>query len=136
MLKCQWTLIHIQTEEQASEMQKQFNSVLPNVGAFDTETTGLHIIQDKPFLFQFGFIDLKAMRGYAYAVDIEQTPSLAYSVIKQWQSELAPKLKIYLGHNVKFDLHMMTNYGLPYMENNISDTIFYIRKSKEFYISF
>ena len=65
MLKCQWTLIHIQTEEQASEMQKQFNSVQPNVGAFDTETTGLHIIQDKPFLFQFGFIDLKAMRGYA-----------------------------------------------------------------------
>ena len=127
MLKCQWTLIHIQTEEQASEMQKQFNSVLPNVGAFDTETTGLHIIQDKPFLFQFGFIDLKNMRGYAYAVDIEQTPSLAYSVIKQWQSELAPKLNIYLGHNVKFDLHMMTNYGLPYLENNISDTMFYIR---------
>lgn len=127
MLKCQWTLIHIQTEEQASEMQKRFNSVLPNVGAFDTETTGLHIVQDKPFLFQFGFIDLKTMRGYAYAVDIEQTPSLAYSVIKQWQSELAPKLNIYLGHNVKFDLHMMTNYGLPYLKNNLSDTMFYIR---------
>ena len=127
MLQCQWTLIHIETKEQALEMQKRYESVAPTVGAFDTETTGLHIILDKPFLFQFGFIDLNNMRGYAYAVDIEQTPALAQSVIKFWQTKLAPRLKIYLGHNIKFDLHMMTNYGMPYKEPNVSDTMFYIR---------
>lgn len=127
MLKCQWNLLHIKTNKQATQMVKLFNKVKPLVGAFDTETTGLNIALDKPFLYQFGFIDREAEQGYAFAVDIEQQPVLSKQVIQCWQNKLAPQLDIYFAHNVKFDLHMMDNYGEPYKYNNLSDTLFYIR---------
>lgn len=127
MLKCQWNLLHIKTNKQATEMVKLFNKIKPLVGAFDTETTGLNIALDKPFLYQFGFIDREAEQGYSFAVDIEEQPDLAQQVIHCWQNILAPQLETYLAHNVKFDLHMMDNYGEPYNYNNLSDTLFYIR---------
>ena len=127
MLQCQWHLMHIQTNKQAKEMVNLFNKYEPTIGAFDTETTGLNIGLDKPFLYQFGFINRDADTGYAFAVDIETQPELSKQVINYWQSKLAPKLDLYFGHNVKFDLHMMHNYGAPYTANNLSDTMFYIR---------
>ena len=127
MLQCQWNLMHIQTNKQAKQMVKIFNECAPTVGAFDTETTGLNIALDKPFLYQFGFINREANTGYAFAVDIEIQPELSKQVISYWQKFLATTLEIYLGHNVKYDLHMMDNYGEPYSKANLSDTMFYIR---------
>lgn len=127
MLKCQWHLQHIQTNKQAEEMVATFNKLNSEVGAFDTETTGLNIALDLPFLYQFGFIDIEAEQGYAYCVDIERQPELSAQVIEYWQTKLAPQLKTYLAHNVKYDLHMMHNYGKPYAQPNLSDTLFYIR---------
>lgn len=127
MLQCQWNLMHIQTNKQARQMVELFNEYAPTAGAFDTETTGLNIALDTPFLYQFGFINREAKLGYAFAVDIEAQPELARQVIDYWQNTLAPKLKIYLAHNVKYDLHMMMNYGAPYKNKNLSDTMFYIR---------
>ena len=63
-----------------------------NIIVFDTETTGLHITQDKPFLFQFGFLDEVHKIGYTYAVDIERQPILARAVIKEWR-KLAKSFK-------------------------------------------
>lgn len=94
-------------------------------GAFDTETTGLHIINDTPFLFQFGWLTSE-LHGYTFAVDIERQPELARETIDTWHT-LAKTLPIYLAHNVKYDLHMLANIGLPYMADNLSDTTFYIR---------
>lgn len=128
MLKYEWHKKHITSNQDANNMIALFKKLNPKIGAFDTETTGLHIIKDKPFLFQFGFLDTKEQKGYVFSVDIEQQPVLATQVIKAWQDKLAPTLDIYLGHNVKFDLHMMRNLGLPYNHlENISDTMFYIR---------
>jgi DNA polymerase-1 len=128
MLKYTWIKVHITSNEQANNMIALFKELNPKVGAFDTETTGLHITKDKPFLFQFGFLHPEEKTGYVFSVDIEQQPDLATQVIKVWQNKLAPNLDIYLGHNVKFDLHMMRNLGLPYEHlENISDTMFYIR---------
>lgn len=126
MLQYQWNHQTIRTNQQANAMVQLFNELKPKVGAFDTETTGLHITDDKPFLFQFGFVHPTKPIGYTYVVDLEKQPELALAVIRTWH-KLAKTLKIYLGHNVKFDLHMLHNIGEPYEYDNISDTMFWIR---------
>ena len=125
MLQAEWTHHDIETAADANAMARQFKQGTHLAGAFDTETTGLHIILDRPFLFQFGWVDTD-FQGYTYAVDLEKHPKLAHDVIKYWHTQAAT-LPVYLAHNVKFDLHMLTNIGLPYTESNISDTLFYIR---------
>ena len=125
-----WQSITIKTNLQANAMIELFDKLEPKIGAFDTETTGLHITQDKPFLFQFGFVDTVHKQGYTFAVDIEKQPELSKAVISKW-NELATKLDIYLGHNVSFDLHMLTNIGLPYEAPNISDTMSWIRHAHD-----
>ena len=101
------------------------NKVKPEYGAVDTETSGLHIINDKPFVIQFGFLDIPNMRGFTFAVDLENCP-YAEEVLSYWDS-IAKSLKLYMGHNIKFDLHMLHNIGHEYIENNLTDTMFWIR---------
>ena len=126
MLQYKWNSITITTNVQANSMIELFKQIEPTIGAFDTETTGLHITKDKPFLFQFGFLDEMHRTGYTYVVDLETQPILAKAVIKKWH-ELASRIKIYLGHNVGYDLHMLHNIGMPYEQPNISDTMAWIR---------
>lgn len=126
MLQYHWNTTHIVTNQQANDMVKLFKECNPDICAFDTETTGLHIALDKPFLFQFGWICNDKLEGYAFAVDIEKQPDLSKQVIKIWH-KLVSKAKKYLGHNVKYDMHMLINLGLPYTTENVSDTMFYIR---------
>ena len=126
MLKYKWTFTTIHTNRQANACFRLFKQQAPEVAAFDTETTGLHIILDKPFLFQFGWINKQTKQGYTFVVDIERQPILSKAVIQKW-NHVVISCKKYLAHNVKFDLHMLTNLGLPYRGNNISDTMFYIR---------
>ena len=116
--------ITIRTNNQAAEMVQLFKEQIPTIGAMDTETTGLHIIHDKPFLFQFGWIGEAAIR--TYVVDIERQPMLAHQVIKAWR-ELSKQLLRLVGHNIKFDMHMLTNIGEPFLYENLSDTMFLIR---------
>lgn len=126
MLQYHWNLIHISTNQQANDMVQLFKHASPDVCAFDTETTGLHIILDKPFLMQFGWLCKDCMEGYAFSVDLERQPDLAKQVIKAWH-KLVKDAKVYLGHNVKYDLNMLINLGIPYTTENVSDTMFYIR---------
>lgn len=126
MLQYHWNLVHITTNQQANDMVLLYKKQTPDVCAFDTETTGLHIILDKPFLFQFGWLCKDTMEGYAFAVDLERQPDLARQTIKAWHA-LVKNAKYYLGHNVKYDLHMLLNIGLGYDGTNLSDTMFYIR---------
>jgi DNA polymerase-1 len=125
MLKCEWTHTTITSEEALNNMVSNYKASDVLVAAFDTETTGLHHIYDKPFLFQFGWCT-SDYKGYTYAVDIEAYPDLAQRVITVWNvlASTAPK---YIGHNVKFDLHMLLNIDIPYWYNNISDTMIWIR---------
>lgn len=127
MLQFNWHLLEITTEDQAKSMMlKLFQAQKPRVGSHDTETTGLNIVLDKPFLFQFGWVDEATKQGYAYAVDLERHPKLARRVIKTWNF-LATTLEKYPGKNIKFDLHMLENIGLPYNGSNVTDVEFYIR---------
>lgn len=103
--------VTIKTNQQGNDMIAQFKKDKAITGAFDTETNSLHIMLAKPFLFQFGWIveDEKLIR--TYVVDIQRQPDLANQVIKAWHI-LAATLQVYLGHNVKYDLHMMCNLSL------------------------
>ena len=51
---------------------------------------GLHIINDKPFVFQFGFLHPTELKGYTYLVDLDRQPILAYQVMRIWLTQLAP----------------------------------------------
>lgn len=91
----------------------------PEVIAFDTETTGLNIGIDKPFLFQCGWLYKDTI--YTYAIDLEAQPTLGYQFI--WSIfKLASKCKYFIGHNIKFDLHMCHNFGIEYNTDNLLDT--------------
>ena len=125
MLKCKWTHTTITEDEQLYKMIELYSNSDVYAAAFDTETTGLHHIYDKPFLFQFGWITTN-FDGYTYAVDLERYPDLAKRVITVWNI-IAASAPIYLGHNVKFDLHMLINIAIPYEADNISDTMIWIR---------
>lgn len=126
MLRYHWQSLTISTSQDFKMLQNIIQAVQPKVGAFDTETDGLHIILNKPFLIQFGFLDEKHNRGFTFAIDLEKTPELSEQVLNYWEEE-AKKLDRYMGHNVKYDLHMLTNIGHPYTEPNLTDTMFYIR---------
>lgn len=126
MLKRQWISQNITTVSELNDMARCFNNIKPLYGAFDTETTGLHIIQDRPFVYQFGFLHPQRAIGYTYLVDIERNPQVAIATIELWKY-LAIQLLLYMGHNVTFDLHMSANIGLPYTTENVVDTQFYIR---------
>ena len=123
-----WTKWHISSAEEANEAFDKIAQIHPKYHAFDTETTGLHIIKDKPFLYQFGFIDEKSKRGWAYSVDIERQPELAKAVIKSWHDYLAKGKHILIGQNIKYDLNMCINNGTPVSEDvRVTDLQFWIR---------
>lgn len=76
--------------------------------AFDTETTGLNIITDVPFLYIFGF----GKSIFLVNLLIEDSKSI---VSKSY--ELMTKFARVFAHNTKYDYHMMTNYGMTIPEN-------------------
>jgi len=100
-------------------MIKHYRSVSPEITAVDTETTGLHIIGDRPFLFPFGYYDSNYY-GYAYLVRREWIPLVSKSIF-----ELTRK-NILVGHNLTFDLHMLANVGSWY-QGKCCDTTACIR---------
>lgn len=118
----------IYTNAEAELMRTQFKEQKQDiiVAAFDTETTGLNPILDKPFLYQFGWLNIKEQTIYSFVVNIDTQPILSKQVIKVWQA-LVKSISEYVGHHVVFDLHMVTNIGLPYESDNISDTMAYVR---------
>lgn len=126
MLKYKWESLTIRGTQDFNRLKNIFDTVKPEVGAIDTETDGLHIINCKPFVVQFGFLDEKNMRGFTFAVDLEKHPTIAKEVLTYWTKK-AYTLKLYMGHNIKFDLHMMANIDFEYLGDNLTDTTFYIR---------
>lgn len=121
-----WNHLTIQSLTDARAMVRLFQESDPQVGAFDTETTGLNIRYDRPFLYQFGFVNEKTRKGYTFALDLREEPKLAYRTLMVWY-RLAEDLRYMVAHNVKFDLHMLANIGCPYPHDNLTDTMIYIR---------
>ena len=85
----------------------------PLVIGHDTETTGLHIKYDNPFLFVFGFITNDNQEIYTYIVDMEKAPvhiTAGAFAIFNYMFYFA---EVCLAHNITFDMHMEANGGYP-----------------------
>jgi DNA polymerase-1 len=107
------------------EIHNLFIQDNPKLGVFDSETTGLHIIKDTPFMWVFGWLlpkekQTKDYKGRVFA--FEHSKELLQQVLN-----LFKKLIMLVGHNVKYDLHMLINGGIAeefvYDFKNISDTM-------------
>lgn len=89
------------------ELEHQFAQDSPSVCAFDTETTGLNIMKDKPFLIIFSYKVTKQNIGKVFV--LEYTPEIMNRIF-----ELMLKTKYIVGANTKYDLHMVRNGGSPF----------------------
>jgi DNA polymerase-1 len=102
-----WERYHLEDEMDSVHlvpMVHHFNNDNPLAGGFDTETTGLHIIKDKPFLIQFGWLVPKQDFGRVFT--FYPTPENMKVFF-----DLARRLKYCIAHNIKYDLHMLSNIG-------------------------
>lgn len=104
-----------------------FKKTRPKEIAFDTETDGLNIKHNKPFLFVFGFKDGDDYK--TYDLDLDHTPYQTIIdtmyVFKKFMCKYTEKI---LGHNITFDLHMLRNMGYPiHFPEKYEETQVYIR---------
>ena len=83
---------------------------------FDTETTGLNIITDKPFLLSYGWEN----NGEKYVYTVDYTKDVGKVFV-----DFVTKYYIPLfAHNAKHDYHMFQNGGSPIYDNTtIYDSI-------------
>lgn len=125
MLRFQWTKTNIQSRSDFEYLKKVVETVKPKIGAVDTETDGLHIKNNKPFVIQFGFLDIPNNQGFTFVIDLENNKF--YEEVLDYWDTVAHSLDCYMGHNIKFDLHMLANIGHEYRGDNLTDTMFYIR---------
>lgn len=85
----------------------------PNYFAYDTETTGLNIILDKPFLVIFGF----SKEVFYWSADFKEATIAMFDIVKEHKRML-------FAHNAKFDFHMLYNIGTPIPEGiELSDSV-------------
>ncbi|RDY88673.1 DNA polymerase [Bacillus amyloliquefaciens] len=97
----------------------------PKLCVLDSETTGLHIIKDRPFMWVFSWLlprDKRTaqLKGRSFAFNSDK--DILLKVIN-----LTKRCMMTVGHNVKYDLHMLINGGvneeIVYGLTNIVDTM-------------
>ena len=130
----EWEEYEVNSYESANKVLYAIGRYYPHAvtaGAFDTETTGLNPVRDRPFLYQCGLYSEKLQKGLTVVMDLEYTPKDVVKYFITIWHQFMERTPVYLGHHIVFDLHMMTNIGLPYTADNVSDTQFYIRASSD-----
>lgn len=88
-------------------IKEEFYKDTPAVIAFDTETTGLNITVDKPFLIVVAWKVLNSNIGKSFVIEWDK------EVVKELY-ELAKQCKFIVGANIKYDLHMFRNGEAPF----------------------
>ena len=112
------------TVEELIEAIKEYNKSRGALLFFDTETTGLNIKYDTPFLLPFGYMYKDT--AYIYCVDIENEETFYQAALSL--IALARKGKGLCGHNIKYDLHMLNNIKIDTPDNiHYIDTMILIR---------
>lgn len=96
-----------------SEIMRAFWVTKPRAIGFDTETSGLHIIKDKPFMVQLGWFTSKT-DGIVFA--FEPTPELMRMFF-----QICKQVSYCIGQNVAYDLHMLTNIGYGKMIESLNN---------------
>lgn len=94
----------------------------------DTETTGLNLRYDNPFVISFALRDND--KGFAFAYDIEaHTKEETEQLIEALYN--ATRNGLLVGHNLIYDLNMLGNVHTLIPHNNIMDTMTMIRLSHD-----
>ena len=111
--KFNYKVLEIKTQKDIEEMEWDFAVSDVRYFAYDTETTGLNFMLDKPFIVIFGF----AKNVYLWDASFREATEAMYRIVGQTN-------KMLFAHNAKYDYHMMTNIGQPAPENiELSDSI-------------
>ena len=108
---------------------EEYKRDTPFYTSLDTETTGLNIVKDTPFLYTFGYavMQLDSWDYKTWLLDKRDvTEEVWYSTLYAMQ-KLFSRSKYVVGHNIKYDLHMSHNIGFPEMFTNVTDTQIVIR---------
>lgn len=110
--KFNYKVTHITNKNDIQAMYSDACCFIPYF-AYDTETTGLNIIKDKPFLVIFGF----NKNIYYWKAEFKEATLAMFDIIKKHN-------KMLFAHNAKFDYHMLHNIGTPIpKEIELSDTM-------------
>jgi len=92
--------------ENAVDLTQVLNlNITPQYIGWDTETTGLNIITDKPFLVSFGWSEYGDNSVYTF----DYTPEMFEILINFCKLSQCSMF----AHNAKFDYHMVQNGGSP-----------------------
>ncbi len=128
MIKMTWYKKQIKGLQDVQDFINTFKEAQSEYGSFDTETDGLHIIKNHPFLLIFGFANREQTKGYVYCLDLENVNTLLRRITLDHFIQKFNELTKVVAWNAKFDLHMMSNFGRPYLfQHNITDAQIYAR---------
>lgn len=124
-LHYQWQNLKINQKNIKQFIDKLSLEWKPKYITFDTETTGLHLTEDKPFYLSLAFVGVNkepiAAGLFLDSVNKEDLDHLMKTVFLQTSNGFL------IGHNVVFDLNMMENIGYPCPHKNLLETMVLIR---------
>jgi DNA polymerase-1 len=105
----------IQTKEECLGLIERLKS--ENQICFDTETSDLNTFTCRLVGLSFSF-----KKGTGYYVHLPEERALAQEWLQLFQPILQDPSKTLIGHNIKFDLKTMRQYGID-LKNNLFDTM-------------
>lgn len=122
-------LTPIKTMQDLLDAIKTYKRVSKREGSiifFDTETTGLNIKYDLPFLLPWGFLSADNETAYVYCADVDIDKNL-FEQTAVAITKLAKDQGL-CGHNIKYDLHMLNNINVETPDDiHYIDTMILIR---------
>ena len=112
--KYNYKVLEIKTQQDIKEMEWDFIfSSGVRYFAYDTETTGLNFMKDKPFLVIFGF----DKNVYIWDANFKDATYAMFRIVQKTN-------KMLFAHNAKYDYHMLYNGGTPIPDDiELSDSI-------------
>ncbi len=84
---------------------------------FDTETTGLNSLDAELVGLSFS-----VKKQEAWYVPVPDTKNEALALLKTFEPIFADKNKTLIGQNIKYDMHILSNYGIS-IQNQLFDTM-------------
>ncbi len=116
-----WKLIYLDTKNDILNTYDKMKIMKPDIMSIDTETSGLHIILDKPYCVSFAVFNFQTQEAISYI-------GLISEEILRLIEFIAQRVKKVLFWNAKFDLHMLYNKNLNLVfYPNITDVMIYAR---------